>query len=54
MARTMRGCPTAQTQPKGAKEPETNPSDSRQEDQSDTTEGKVIIDYNRDIDDEGT
>ena len=49
MARTMGGCPTPQP-PEGASEPKTNPSDPQQEEQPDAAEGKVMTDYNPDID----
>ena len=49
MARPVRGHPTPW--PKGApEEPETNPSVPQQEEQSDTREGKVIADFNPDVD----
>ena len=51
MARTVKGCPTAQLQTEGAKEPETDP---QQEKRPDTTEGKVIVDDNPDVDYEGS
>ena len=37
------------SQPEGAEEPETNPSVPQQEEQPDTTDGKVIADYKLDI-----
>ena len=51
MARTVKGCPTAQLQTEDAKEPETDP---QQEKRPDTTEGKVIVDDNPDVDYEGS
>ena len=46
MARTIRGCPRAQWQAEGTGESDTNPSVPQQEEQLDTTEGKVIAHYN--------
>ena len=48
MARLVRGCPTPWSQ--GTREPETNNSVFLQEEQTDTIGGKVITDYNMDID----
>ena len=53
MARTMRGCPTAWS-PEGMEDPETNPSFPQQEEQSGTAEDKVTVDYDPDIDYEGS
>ena len=50
MAKTMKGCLTAQSQPKGAEEPETNPSVTQQEEQTNMAKGNVIADYQPDID----
>ena len=50
MAGTVRGCPTAQLQPEGTEEPQTNTSVPQQERQADATEGKVIADYKLDVD----
>ena len=47
----MRECPTAQSQKKGTEELET---DCQQEEQPDAAEGKVMVDYNMDIDYEGS
>ena len=54
MARPMRGCPTARLQLEDDEEPETNPSVPHQEVQPDAAGGKVIADYNLDIDYEGS
>ena len=55
MARTIGQYLTAQSQPEGAGEPETNTSVPQQkEQQPDATEGKVIVDYDLNIDYEGT
>ena len=48
MARLVRGYTTSQPL-EGTGEPETNPSDPQQEEQPDATEGKVIVDYNLDV-----
>ena len=45
MARTMRGCPTARSQPEGTEEPETNPTVPQQPKQPNATESKVIVHY---------
>ena len=50
MARLVRGCLTACSQSEDAKEPETNPSVPQQEEHPDATEGKVMVDYNPNID----
>ena len=50
MAWTKRGCPTAQPQPEDTKEPETNPIVPWQEEQADAIYGKVIADYEHDVD----
>ena len=54
MVRTMRGCPTTQSQSEGKDKPEINPSVPQQEEQPDATEGKDIVDYNPDVDYEGS
>ena len=41
---------TAESKSEGAEEPEINPSVSQQEEQPDATKGKVIADYDPDID----
>ena len=51
MSRPVRGCPTVWLHAEGAEEPETN---HQQEEQPDATEGKVRVDYNPDIDNEGS
>ena len=53
MARPVRGCPTPQP-PEGTGKPEKNLSVPQQEEQPDAAEGKVIVDYNLDIDYEGS
>ena len=50
MATTMKGYPTASSQQEGAAEPENNPSVLQLEEQTDTEEGKVIVEYKPDID----
>ena len=50
MARTMRRCLTAWSQPEHAEEPETNPSAPQQEGWPDAAKGKVIVDYGPNID----
>ena len=47
MARPVRGCLTARLQQKDAEDHE---QDSQQEEQADAREGKVIVDYNPDVD----
>ena len=42
------------SQQEGAEEPETNPSVPQQEEQPDASEGKVIADYDPDVDYEGS
>ena len=54
MARTMRGWPTAWSQQEGIEEPDTNPSVSQQEEHPYATKGKVIADYDPDVDSEGS
>ena len=56
MAMAMKGCSTAQSQPEGVEEPETNVSVSQQGRQGDATEGKVIVDsnLNKDYEDQKT
>ena len=49
MARPVRGCLKPWSQQEGT-EPESNPSVPLQEDQRDTTEGEVIVDYDLDMD----
>ena len=51
MARLLRGCPTARSQEEGIEEPE---RDSQQEDQPDATAGEDIVDYNPDLDYDGS
>ena len=53
MARAVRGCPTPWSQQEGA-ERESNPSVPQQEEQPDTAKGKGIVDYDLDIDYEGS
>ena len=50
MATIMRRCPTVHSQPEGAVESETNPSVPQWEEQADTIDGKVIADYEPEID----
>ena len=45
MARTVRGCSTAQSQPEGTDKLETIPIGTQQKEQTDTIEGEVIADY---------
>ena len=52
MASTMSGCLTDWSQPEGMEKPETNPSGNQHEIQADTTEGKVVVDFKLDIEDE--
>ena len=54
MARTIRGCLTAQSQQESTEEPETNPSVPQQKEQLDTAEGKFIVEYSPDVDYEGS
>ena len=54
MDRTTRECMTTWSQLEDAEEPERNLSVPQQEKKPDTTEGKVIVDYNLDIDYEGS
>ena len=54
MATIMRGYLIACLQPKGAIEPETNPSVPQQKEQADSAESKVIVDFNLDVDYEGS
>ena len=51
MARLLRGCPTARLQQEGIEEPERDP---QQEDQPDAIGGEDIVDYNPDVDYEGS
>ena len=50
MAGPMRGHPTLQPQQGGAEEPETHSSVPHQEGQADATRGKVVANYDLDID----
>ena len=50
MTRTMRRHQTAWLQPESAEEIETNPSVPKKEEQPNATKGKVLVDYNPDID----
>ena len=50
MTKTMRGCLTAWSQTEGTEESEKNPGVPQQEEQPDTTDGKVIVVYNLDAD----
>ena len=50
----MRGHPTIWLQSEGKEEPETNPSVPQQEEQPDATEGNDIVEYDPDIDYEGS
>ena len=49
MAATIRGCLILQLQPEGTEEPQTNISIPQQERQLDAAEGKVVADYELDI-----
>ena len=49
MARSVRGCLTISPQ-RGTEEPETNVSIAQQQEQRDAREGKVIADYDLDVD----
>ena len=49
----MRGC-QAPWPPEGTGQPETNDSVSQQDEQPNTTKKEVIVDYNQDIDCEGS
>ena len=51
MARLVRGPPTARLQQEGAEEPK---RDHQQEEQPDASEGKDIVDYDLDVDNEGS
>ena len=50
MAKTVRGCLTAQSQTEDAKEPHTYTSVPQQEGQADATKGELIADYELNID----
>ena len=54
MAQTMDGNPAAWSQQEGAEEPKTNPSVPQQEEQPDVIEDEVIVDYDPDVDYEGS
>ena len=54
MAKPMRRYTMPQSWQGGTEEPETNTSVPQQEKQPDAAEGKVIIDYNPDVDYEGS
>ena len=51
IARLVRGWPTPRSQQEGKVEPEKDPL---QEEQPETTKGRVIADYNLDVDNEGS
>ena len=51
MTRLVRGCLTPRPQQKGATEPERDP---QKEEQPDASEGKIIADYDLDVDYEGS
>ena len=53
MARPVRGCPTPWSQQKGT-ETESNPSVPQQKEQPDAAEDEDIVDYDLDIDYEGS
>ena len=53
MARPGKGCPTPRLQLEGNDEPETILNTPQQEGHPDVAEGKVIADYDPDVDDEG-
>ena len=50
MARTMRGCLTAWSQPECTEEHETNPSVPQHEEQANAIDGKVTADNELDLD----
>ena len=50
MTRLVKAHPTPQPQQGSTKEPKTNASVPQQEEQTNTAEGKVITDYNPDVD----
>ena len=54
MARTMRECPTAWLKLNDKEEPATNPSVPQQDVQPDAAEGKVIADYDPNVNYEGS
>ena len=54
MARTVKRCLTVWLEPEGVEEPKTNLSEFCQEEQPDDAAGKVIADYNPDVDSEGS
>ena len=51
MASMVRGCSIARSQPEGTEEPKQDP---QQEDKPDAAEGKDIVDYDPDLDYEGS
>ena len=51
MARSVRQCPTSRPEQEGMEESERDP---QQREQPDATEGKVIADYDLDVDYEGS
>ena len=50
MARTIRGCPTAWSQPDGAAELENSVSILQLEEQANEKEGEFVVDYEPDVD----
>ena len=50
MARTIRGCLTAWSQPERTGEPEITPSFPQQEEESGAINGEVVADYKSDVD----
>ena len=54
MARLVRGCPMPQSQQKGTEGPKTNPCVPQQEKQPNATAGKDIVDYDPEVDYEGS
>ena len=50
MARTIRGCQTAWSQPDGTLEPESNASVPQLEEEEDATDVKVIVDCELNVD----
>ena len=54
MARPVRGCPMPWSKQGYEEEPESNPSIPQQRRQPDTTEGEVTVDYDLDVDYEGS
>ena len=53
MARLVKRCPITWP-PEGAEEPGTNPSVTQHDKQPDATEGEVIVEYDPDVDAEGS